>query len=135
MPSRRSGLARNSASILDRGKQILFALKRPLSYIYSGLRKKRSGHEADHSHPSGHEVKKEWKYISISLHASTTRIKRRFLHSVPSFLFRLEADDRSRIMSLLHSDLLLLKIMAGQYAAHWEVSAVFLHLNSFSNEI
>jgi len=73
-------------------------------------------------------------------HSAPPRLAKRhiffnFLHSVPSFLFRLEAGDTSRIMSLLHSNLLLLKIMAGQYADHREVFATFLHLNSFRNEI
>jgi len=31
---------------------------------------KRSGRETDHSNPSSAEVKNEWSYTSISLHAS-----------------------------------------------------------------
>jgi len=64
VPSRWVGQPMNSASILDRGKQILFAPKTPdwlwvpLRFIYSRFREKRSGCEADHSPPSGHEVKK-----------------------------------------------------------------------------
>jgi len=71
-------------------------------------------------------------HFSLRLHDSH---KDTFSSLSPKFSFRLEADDRSRIMFLLHSNLLLLKITAGQYAAHGDEFAAFLHRNSFSNEI